>query len=242
MWPASVQWLSDVRAALSIEAAAKHRYLRSVGHWRHGIPRSTFYDWYSRYQEGGTSSGGWQAETAADLKQIPDKSGRRSSIWPLRSRTCRRGSSPSTSRTQRQLLSEASVYRLLKAVRLIPSPAFILMKAADRFATSDDCAQPALADRLHLPQGHRLGLVLPVHVLDDYSRYILAWKLCTTMAATDVSDTLQAALQASGLDQVKVLHLPRLLSDNGPSYVSSELSAWLENKASATSAAGLITR
>ena len=67
-------------------------------------------------------------------------------------------------------------------------------------------------------------------VLDDFSRYILAWKLCTTMAATDVSDTLQAALQVSGLDQVKVLHRPRLLSDNGPSYVSSELGEWLEKK------------
>ena len=66
-------------------------------------------------------------------------------------------------------------------------------------------------------------------MLDDFSRYILAWKLCTTMAATDVSDTLQAALQASGLDQVKVLHRPRLLSDNGPSYVSSELGDWLED-------------
>jgi putative transposase len=32
-------------------------------------------------------------------------------------------------------------------------------------------------------------------VLDDFSRYILAWKLCTTMPATDVSDTLQVALQ-----------------------------------------------
>ena len=39
------------------------------------------------------------------------------------------------------------------------------------------------------------------------------------MAAGDVSDTLQVALQASGLDQVKVLHQPRLLSDNGPSRV-----------------------
>ena len=28
-------------------------------------------------------------------------------------------------------------------------------------------------------------------VLDDFSRYILAWKLCTTMTATDVSDTLR---------------------------------------------------
>ena len=67
-------------------------------------------------------------------------------------------------------------------------------------------------------------------MLDDFSRYILAWKLRTTMAATDVTDTLQVALQVSGLDQVKVLHRPRLLSDNGPSYVSSELGEWLENK------------
>jgi putative transposase len=37
-------------------------------------------------------------------------------------------------------------------------------------------------------------------VLDDFSRYILAWKLCTTMSATDVSDTLQVALQGSGLN------------------------------------------
>jgi putative transposase len=46
-------------------------------------------------------------------------------------------------------------------------------------------------------------------VLDDFSRYILAWKLCTTMSATDMSDTLQVALRGSGLNQVKVLHRPR---------------------------------
>ena len=49
------------------------------------------------------------------------------------------------------------------------------------------------------------------------------------MAATDVTDTLQVALQVSGLDQANVLHRPRLLSDNGPSYVSSELGEWLEH-------------
>jgi putative transposase len=37
------------------------------------------------------------------------------------------------------------------------------------------------------------------------------------MSAADVSGTLQLALQASGLDQVKVAHRPRLLSDNVPS-------------------------
>ena len=50
-------------------------------------------------------------------------------------------------------------------------------------------------------------------VLDDFSRYIVAWKLCTTMKAEDVTDTLELALQASGLDQVNVAHRPRLLSD-----------------------------
>jgi transposase InsO family protein len=33
-------------------------------------------------------------------------------------------------------------------------------------------------------------------VLDDFSRYIVAWKLCTTMAASDVTATLERALHA----------------------------------------------
>ena len=35
-------------------------------------------------------------------------------------------------------------------------------------------------------------------VLDDFSRYIVAWKLCTTMKAEDVTSTLELALQVSG--------------------------------------------
>jgi len=67
-------------------------------------------------------------------------------------------------------------------------------------------------------------------ILDDYSRYILAWRLCTTMAASDVSDTLDDALSFTGLDQVKVKHKPRLLSDNGPSYTASDLADYLDDK------------
>ena len=52
-------------------------------------------------------------------------------------------------------------------------------------------------------------------VLDDFSRYIIAWKLCTTMKADDVTATLEMALDASGLDKATVLKWPRLLSDNG---------------------------
>ena len=46
------------------------------------------------------------------------------------------------------------------------------------------------------------------------SSYIIAWKLCTTMKVEDVTATLDLALKASGLDQAKVIHRPRLLSDN----------------------------
>ena len=65
-------------------------------------------------------------------------------------------------------------------------------------------------------------------VLDDYSRYIIAWKLCSTMRVEDVTDTLDLALAASGCDQAHVRHKPRLLSDNGPSYIAGELADYIE--------------
>ena len=41
-------------------------------------------------------------------------------------------------------------------------------------------------------------------ILDDDSRYIIAWKLCTSMKAEDVSETLELALKASGCDLTTV--------------------------------------
>ena len=67
-----------------------------------------------------------------------------------------------------------------------------------------------------------------VVVLDDFARYIIAWKLCTTMKAEDVTATLDMALDASGVDKARVLHRPRLLSDNGSSYVSDDLAKWMQ--------------
>jgi transposase InsO family protein len=48
------------------------------------------------------------------------------------------------------------------------------------------------------------------------------------MSSSDVSDTLDDALSFTGLDQVQMRHKPRLLSDNGPCYISGELSDYLE--------------
>ena len=67
-------------------------------------------------------------------------------------------------------------------------------------------------------------------ILDDFSRYIIAWKLCTTMRTEDVTDTLELALKASGCDQARVVHKPRLLSDNESSYISGDLAEWLDDR------------
>jgi putative transposase len=68
-------------------------------------------------------------------------------------------------------------------------------------------------------------------ILDDYSRYILAWRLCSGMAADDVKQTLEDAIQFTGIRDPKVAHRrPRLLSDNGPCYISKALSSYLEEQ------------
>jgi transposase InsO family protein len=50
------------------------------------------------------------------------------------------------------------------------------------------------------------------------------------MDAGDVKDTLDDAIAVTGVDQVKVRHRPRLLSDNGPAYVSGELRDYLKER------------
>src|SRR5689334_2018263 len=47
------------------------------------------------------------------------------------------------------------------------------------------------------------------------------------MQATDVMTTLDLARARAGVDQVRVMHRPRLLSDNGPCYVSQALGSYL---------------
>jgi transposase InsO family protein len=68
-------------------------------------------------------------------------------------------------------------------------------------------------------------------VLDDYSRYIVSWQLFTTMASGDVKQMLDRAIAETGVDRVEVRHRPRLLSDNGPCFISSELKEYLEGRA-----------
>ena len=117
----------------------------------------------------------------------------------------------------RYYVSESTVYRRLKAQDLIASPAFIVLQAADRFQPPTTRVNQLWPTDFRYLKVIGWGWFYLSTVLDDYSRFILAWRLCTGMVASDVAATLEQALAVAGLDQATVVHRPRLLSDNGPS-------------------------
>ena len=195
-----------------------------------GIARRTFYRWYDRYLEGGPEAledrpsrpiRVWNRISAEVQSQIVDMALEQSELSP-------RELAVRFTDEKRYFVSEATVYRLLKAHGLITSPAFVVIKADDEFR--DKTARPNEMWQTDFTYFKIIGWgwVYLSTVLDDFSRYIIAWKLCTTMRAEDVTDTLELALTASGCDSAKVLHKPRLLSDNGPSYIATELAEWID--------------
>lgn len=199
---------------------------------RLGIPRSTFYLWYDKYVQGGAEALEDKAPMPARVwNRIPDDI--REQILDLaleQPELSPRELAVRFTDTEHYFVSEASVYRLLKAHDLITSPAFIVIKADNEFKDKTTVPNQMWQTDFTYLKVIGWGWLYLSTILDDYSRYIIAWKLCTTMKASDVTDTLELALQASGCDQVNVRHRPRLLSDNGASYVACELAEWLDDK------------
>lgn len=103
------------------------------------------------------------------------------------------------------------------------------MQAGDKFQHPSKCVNELWQTDFNYFKIIGWGLYYLSTVLDDYSRFIIAWRLCAGMSASDVSDTLDDALMITGLDRVKVRHKPRLLSDNGPRYISGDLAEYLRD-------------
>jgi transposase InsO family protein len=195
-----------------------------------GIPPTTFYRWYDRYVEHGPEG-------------LEDRSSQPSKVWnripdPVRERIVDLAlSEPDLSPqelavrftdTRKYFVSEASLYRLLKSYDLITSPAYVVVKAADEFRDKTTRPNQMWQTDFTYLKVVGWGWFYLSTVLDDFSRYIVGWKLCTKMGADDVSATLDIALAASGCDSVTVLQKPRLLSDNGPCYIAGDLAKYLE--------------
>ena len=196
-----------------------------------GVPRRTFYRWYERYLHYGEDAlvdraphpgRVWnkipdtiRAELLDMALDIPEFSPRELAVRFTDAKS--------------YFVSESSVYRLLKAHDLISSPAFIVMKAASEFRDKTIAINQMWQTDFTYFKIIGWGWMYLSTILDDFSRYIISWKLCSTMKTSDVTDTLNMALEASGCDQANVVHKPRLLSDNGASYISGELAEYIKD-------------
>ncbi len=196
------------------------------------VPRSTFYSWYQRYQEHGMDGlKNKKLKVKQFWNRIPDHV--RGQIVNLALEYPDESPRQLTYRfidDKAYFVSESSVYRILKGYDLIESPAFEVITAKNKFDNptkrvnemwQTDFTQFLVVD---------WGWYYLSTVLDDYSRYILAYKLSPTMNAQDAEDTLKIALAKAEIDKVKVYHKPRLLSDNGPAYHSADLAQFLKER------------
>src|SRR5450756_2129889 len=197
-----------------------------------GILLSTFYRWYDRYQAGGPEALEDRSSAPRQVwNRIPDEvRGRIIDLALNVPELSPRELATSFTDTKSYFVSEASVYRLLKDHDLIASPAYIVIKAADEFKDKTTAPNQLWQTDFTYLKVIGWGWFYLNTILDDFSRYIIAWKLCATMKVGDVTETLDLALQASGLDHARVVHRPRLLSDNGPSYISADLAEWLDKR------------
>jgi len=207
---------------LSIRATLEHL----------GIARSTFYGWYERYLDGGFDAlEDRKPRRRAGWNQIPKRV--RENILALaldRTELSPRELACRYTDDERYFVSESSIYRILKAHDLITSPVYVLLSASDSFKNPTRRVHELWQTDFTYFRIIGWGWYYLSTVLDDYSRYIISWKLSATMGATDVEQTLDQALAVTGVQSVPVRHRPRLLSDNGPAYVSSQLRDYLSEQ------------
>jgi len=124
-------------------------------------------------------------------------------------------------------VSESTVYRVLKRAGLV-KPAEVLGFAAGR-EYQHKTSRP---NQMWATDGAYLkvegwGWYYLVTVLDDYSRFILGWRLQTDMTAASLIEVVQEAVDLTGMTKVPVVDRTALLTDHGPGYVSRAFTEYL---------------
>jgi len=190
-----------------------------------GIPRRTYYNWLD--QERGTKAEGvggkrvvWnrlreeeEKVVIAQARASPELSPRLLAFKLVDEYGC--------------WVSESTVYRLLRReglIKRVEVKGFVAGKEYHRKTSrpnqmwATDCCYLKVVD---------WGYYYLVTVLDDYSRYILAWELATDMTASSLIEVVQKAVDATGMTDVPMDDRTKLLSDNGSGYVSRAFGDYL---------------
>jgi transposase InsO family protein len=177
-----------------------------------GIARSSYYRWRQVRLDSGNRKRIWNRITPQEegrvltlARQSPELSSRQLSAW--------------ITDNEGFAVSESTVYRILRREGLVKRQETQVM-AADEYHNKTKRPHQMWATDASYFRVVGWGYYYLVTVMDDYSRFILGWKLQKDMSANSLIEVVQEAVDATGMTDVPVEHRTRLLSDNGAGYVS----------------------
>jgi len=177
-----------------------------------GIPKSSYYRWRRGRPDSGNRKRPWNRITPEEVDKIlgvareaPELSSRQLSAW--------------ITDNEGFAVSESTVYRILRREGLVKRQETQLMAAKEYHTKTTRPHQMWATDASYF-RVVGWGYYYLVTVMDDYSRFILAWKLQKDMSANSLIEVVQGAVDATGMTDVHVEDRTRLLSDNGAGYVS----------------------
>jgi len=207
-----------VLALLAKSSRTKSRTLAEIG-----IPRRTYYNWVKQEKAVGKKSENrrpWNRIKAEEEKLVIDHA----------------RASPELSPRQLCLklvddygcwLSESTVYRVLKREGLVKSIEIKGFAAGKEYHRKTKRPNEMWATDCSYLRVIDWGYYYLVTVMDDYSRYILAWDLKRDMTSDSLIDVVQQAIDTTRMCQVPVKDRTSLLSDNGSGYVSRAFGDYL---------------
>jgi len=191
-----------------------------------GIPKSSYYRWrqWQRCDGLESRSGGrgrpWNRITPEEEGKIlavawesPEFSSRQLAAWI----TDNAGFA----------VSESTVYRILRREGLVKRQEVQLVAGKEYYTKTTRPHQMWATDASYF-RVIGWGYYYLVTVMDDYSRFILAWKLQKDMSANSLIEVVQEAVDATGMTDVPVEDRTKLLSDNGAGYVSRSFRDYLQ--------------
>jgi putative transposase len=196
-----------ILAQVETQSRGKRQVLRALG-----IPKSSYYRWRQGQPDLRNQRRPWnqiipeeEGRILALAQEYPELSSRQLSTW--------------ITDNEDFAVSESTVYRLLRREGLVTRQETQIMAAKEYHTKTTRPHQMWATDASYF-RVIGWGYYYLVTVMDDYSRFILAWKLQKDMSANSLIEVVQEAVDATGMNDVPVEHRTRLLSDNGAGYVS----------------------
>jgi putative transposase len=116
-------------------------------------------------------------------------------------------------------VSESTVYRILRREGLVKRLE-VKLAAGKEYHTKTTGPHQMWATDASYFRVVGWGYYYLVTVMDDYSRFIIAWRLQRDMSADSLIEVIQEAIDATGMTDVPIKDRTKLLSDNGAGFIS----------------------